>query len=162
MSNLYSYELDKYIKENEKYLGNKNSSAIKNIIKESNIPITELYDLKFKSPTIATILAVCFGWLGIDRYYAGDYIHGTIKLFTYGIYFIDWFIDIVIIRDRIKAKNFQKLYKYVTETDIDVNLKLDKDKVKNLWKNKEFRRALKDYISSHKSFMDTMYTNDKY
>lgn len=160
MSNLYSYELDKYIKENEKYLGNKNTSTIKTIIKESNIPITELYDLKFKSPTIATILAVCFGWLGIDRYYAGDYIHGTIKLFTYGICFIDWFIDIVIIRDRIRAKNFQKLYKYVTETDIDVNLKIDKNTVKNLWKNKEFRRALKDYTSSVKNTIDSMDINN--
>ncbi len=156
MSKLFSYELEQYLQENKKYLGDDIITAIKPVIQKSNIPISELYNIKFKSPTTATMLAVFLGHMGIDRFYAGDYIHGAIKLVSCGICLIGWFVDIAIIGNRIKSKNAQKLYKVLTGEDIDVNLKIDKDKLKNIWKDENVRTYVKGFISASKNVRDTM------
>lgn len=160
MSNLYSYEVDKYLKENEKAIGVENINTIRSLIQESNIPISRLYDVKLKSPTTATVLAVLLGYLGVDRFYAGDYIHGVIKLLTQGIYLIDWIIDIVIISKRIKAKNIQAIEKVIIGKDIDVSIKFNKDTVEKVLKDQHVRQAAKDLVHATNGLRDSFDINN--
>jgi TM2 domain-containing membrane protein YozV len=58
------------------------------------------FDLHFgareKDPAIALILSLCFGTIGVDRFYLGHIILGVLKLITLGGFFvwtiIDWFL----------------------------------------------------------------------
>ena len=55
------------------------------------LPITN------KSKSIALVLSILFGWLGIDRFYLGQIFTGIIKLLTGGLLGIWWFADIILI-----------------------------------------------------------------
>ena len=46
--------------------------------------------------TTAMILSVLLGWIGVDRFYAGHYGLGLLKLFTLSCYGIWWIIDIIM------------------------------------------------------------------
>ncbi len=50
-----------------------------------------------KSKTIALILSILLGTLGIDRFYLGYKGLGLIKLVTAGVFGIWWIIDIILI-----------------------------------------------------------------
>jgi len=54
------------------------------------------YNSRKKDPTIAIVLGIFFGYLGIDRFYIGDVGLGVGKLLTLGgcgiWQIIDWFI----------------------------------------------------------------------
>lgn len=46
---------------------------------------------------VALLLAVFLGWLGIDRFYLGSPGVGIIKLLTFGLFGILWFVDLIMI-----------------------------------------------------------------
>lgn len=46
---------------------------------------------------VALVLAIFFGWLGVDRFYLGHIGVGLLKLFTFGLFGIMWVIDIILI-----------------------------------------------------------------
>ena len=50
-----------------------------------------------KSKVVALVLAILLGWLGIHRFYAGRYISGAVYLFTYGVFYCGWVLDIILI-----------------------------------------------------------------
>lgn len=59
-----------------------------------------------KSKVATLILAIFLGWLGIHRFYAGRYISGIVYLFTYGVFYCGWILDIIlIIMGKFKDKN---------------------------------------------------------
>jgi len=59
-----------------------------------------------KSKVATLILAIFLGWLGIHRFYAGRYISGAVYLFTYGVFYCGWILDIIlIIMGKFKDKN---------------------------------------------------------
>ena len=59
-----------------------------------------------KSKVATLILAIFLGWLGIHRFYAGRYISGAVYLFTYGVFYCGWILDIIlIITGKFKDKN---------------------------------------------------------
>lgn len=62
--------------------------------------------MEMKDPTIAIILSVLLGSLGIDRFYIGDIGLGVVKLLTCGGVGIWWLIDLFVIMDRAKEKNY--------------------------------------------------------
>lgn len=62
-----------------------------------------------KDPTIAIILSVIVGSLGVDRIYIGDVGLGILKLITCGGLGIWWFVDLFLIMDATKEKNLQQL-----------------------------------------------------
>lgn len=50
-----------------------------------------------KNKTVALILSIVLGGLGIDRFYLGYTVPGILKLITGGGFGIWWIIDIVLI-----------------------------------------------------------------
>ena len=68
-----------------------------------------LHALQFKDPTIALILSVLTGNLGIDRFYIGDTGLGIGKLITCGGLGIWTIIDWFLIMNSTREKNFMRL-----------------------------------------------------
>ena len=64
-------------------------------------------------PTVAIILSIFLGVLGVDRFYIGDTGIGVGKLLTFGGCYIWWLIDIFLIIDATKQKNFELLSRYL-------------------------------------------------
>ena len=62
---------------------------------------------QFKDPTLALILSVLVGSLGVDRFYIGDVGLGVGKLLTCGGAYIWWLIDLFMIQDATKRKNME-------------------------------------------------------
>jgi len=58
-----------------------------------------------------------FGFLGAHRFYYGKQISGTIYLFTFGLFFIGWFIDLFL----IPGMNRDADIRY-NEGEVDFNL----------------------------------------
>ena len=49
----------------------------------------------WKNKWISLLLCICFGWLGIHRFYEGKVITGILYLCTLGFFGLGWIIDIV-------------------------------------------------------------------
>lgn len=62
----------------------------------------------YTNPVLAIILSVIVGELGIDRFLIGDIGLGIGKLLTGGGCGIWWLIDLFLIMDATKRKNFEK------------------------------------------------------
>ena len=50
-----------------------------------------------KSKSTALVLCIFFGWFGAHRYYVGKIPTGLLYTFTFGLFFIGWFVDIYFI-----------------------------------------------------------------
>lgn len=68
-----------------------------------------LSSIQFKDPTIALILSLFLGVLGIDRFYIGSTGLGIVKLLTLGIFYIGAFVDLFLIYGATKEQNFKKI-----------------------------------------------------
>ena len=68
-----------------------------------------LHAVQFKDPTIALILSLLTGELGIDRFYIGDTGLGIGKLITCGGFGIWNIIDWFLIMNSTREKNFMRL-----------------------------------------------------
>lgn len=68
-----------------------------------------IYMAQLKDPTIAIILSILVGMLGIDRFYIGDVGLGVLKLITCGGLGIWWIIDLFLIMNTTKERNMEKL-----------------------------------------------------
>lgn len=64
---------------------------------------------QLKDPTIAIILSVLIGTLGVDRFYIGDIGMSVGKLITCGGLGIWWIIDIFLIMNATREKNYERL-----------------------------------------------------
>jgi hypothetical protein len=64
---------------------------------------------KLKDPTISIILSITLGIFGIDRFYINSVGMGLGKLLTCGGIYIWWLIDIFLIMDATKQKNYDIL-----------------------------------------------------
>ena len=63
-----------------------------------------------KSKTVALVLSIFLGVLGIDRFYLGYMGLGILKLLTGGGFGIWWLIDVVLILlGKVKTKDGQDL-----------------------------------------------------
>jgi hypothetical protein len=64
--------------------------------KQLHINPNDVGVLKRKYP-VALALSICFGWLGLDRFYLGKTGVGLLKMFTMGLFGILWLVDIIMI-----------------------------------------------------------------
>ena len=62
-----------------------------------------------KDPTIAIIISVLLGELGIDRFFIGDIGLGIAKLLTAGGCGVWWLIDLFLIMGATRQKNTEKV-----------------------------------------------------
>lgn len=62
-----------------------------------------------KDPTISLVLSIVLGYFGVDRFYIGDVGLGVGKLVTCGGCYIWWLIDIFLIMNRTRQRNFEML-----------------------------------------------------
>lgn len=60
-----------------------------------------------KSVTIAYILWLFFGCLGIHRFYLGKTVTGVIWLLTVGLFFVGWLVDLFLIPGMVKTYRFK-------------------------------------------------------
>lgn len=67
---------------------------------------------ELKDPTIAIILSILVGTLGVDRFYIGDTGLGIGKLLTGGGCGIWWIVDLFLIMEATKMKNLELLTFY--------------------------------------------------
>ena len=82
---------------------------VKNKLLSMDHGIASVRMAQFKDPTMALILSVVVGSLGVDRFYIGDVVLGVGKLFTCGGAYVWWLIDIFMIQDATKRKNLELL-----------------------------------------------------
>lgn len=68
-----------------------------------------LHAIQFKDPIIALILSLLVGGIGIDRFYIGDTGLGIAKLITCGGLGIWALIDLFLIMNATREKNFVRL-----------------------------------------------------
>ena len=93
--------------ENVSAQGNANIGGVSNQMMQTQIvqPQVIVYnqqndikkDVSRKSKSLALILCIFFGWLGLHKFYVGKVGMGLLYMFTVGIGGIGWFIDIILI-----------------------------------------------------------------
>lgn len=103
-------KVDAFMMANNKFFQDYQVASVRNILvgaDDSKWPLIQT--LQFKDPTIALIISLIGGTLGIDRFFIGDMGLGIGKLITcggFGIWaIVDWFLIMGATRD----KNMQKL-----------------------------------------------------
>ncbi len=62
---------------------------------------------QMKSPVVAIVLSLFFGWLGVDRFYIGKVGLGIGKLLTGGGFLIWWLIDLFLIMGATRQRNLE-------------------------------------------------------
>ena len=87
-------------------------------LESSDVSAEEImaFTSQMSDPTVAMILSILVGILGVDRFYIGDTGIGVGKLLTCGGCYIWWLIDIFLIIDATKQKNFERLSRYLAIT----------------------------------------------
>lgn len=103
-------KVDAFIMANNKFFQDYQVASVRNMLlgaDDSKWPLIQT--IQFKDPTIALIISLIGGTLGIDRFFIGDMGLGIGKLITcggFGIWaIVDWFLIMGATRD----KNIQKL-----------------------------------------------------
>lgn len=71
--------------------------------------VMALMGLDVQNPTLLLLVSIFVGSLGVDRFLIGDVMMGVLKLITGGGCGIWWIVDLFLIMDMTKEKNFQKL-----------------------------------------------------
>lgn len=79
---------------------------------EMDYSIASIRMTQFKDPTMALILSILVGSLGVDRFYIGDVGLGVGKLLTCGGAYIWWLVDLFMIQDATRKKNLEMLMIY--------------------------------------------------
>jgi len=69
--------------------------------------------LNFKSPTVAIVLSLFLGFLGIDRFYIGNVLFGILKLISLGGLGIWTIIDWFLIMGATRKSNLKKFMNQV-------------------------------------------------
>jgi TM2 domain-containing membrane protein YozV len=86
-------------------------SAIKNTRDSLPAERREAFDLQFggreKNATVALVLSLFIGVLGVDRFYIGNIALGVLKLITFGGFGIWGVIDWFLIMGAARKKNIE-------------------------------------------------------
>lgn len=102
-------KVDLFIATNSKYFSQEDIFKIRRILEE--LPDEKYYLLEtisFKDPTIALVLSILVGGLGIDRFFIGHIGIGILKLITCGGLGIWTIVDWFLIMRAARRENFQK------------------------------------------------------
>jgi len=101
-------------KENKKYIIKTASSEDYAISSECYKAVMKVYQDRKKSKTVAYILWFLLGYIGVHRFYVGDFIKGLLFLFTFGFLVLGWIIDVFFIGRRVDEYNEQQIRELLT------------------------------------------------
>jgi TM2 domain-containing membrane protein YozV len=90
----------------EKFPGDKIGIIQSQLEKIDDKKFLSVQSANYKSPTTLLIVSIFLGGLGVDRFMLGQTGAGIGKLLTCGGFWIWWFIDLFIIMNATKEKNF--------------------------------------------------------
>ena len=103
-------KVDMFIMTNGKFFEGHRLVQIKDkLVEIDDSKWTIIQTLQFKDPTIALIISLLGGSLGIDRFFIGDTGLGIGKLLTCGGFGIWAIIDWFLIMGATREKNIEKL-----------------------------------------------------
>lgn len=80
--------------------GNLFSEQTTNSTATQSYGVTNVYLGTWRNKWVALLLCVCFGWLGLHRFYEGKVFTGLLYLCTLGFLGIGWFVDIIRIASK--------------------------------------------------------------
>lgn len=81
-------------------------------IDESRLDAIQFYS--FKDPTLYLVISLFFGAVGVDRFLLGDIGLGVAKLLTLGGCGIWAIVDLFLVMDAAKEKNFNQLMQIIS------------------------------------------------
>lgn len=76
------------------------------VINNQTIQQQVVYGVSKKSKTVALLLCIFLGYIGIHRFYAGKIGTGILYLLTGGLFGIGWIVDIILIATGAFKDNF--------------------------------------------------------
>ncbi len=92
-------------------------SHVRDILLEMDYSLAVAKLTQLKDPTTALILSILAGHFGVDRFYIGDTGMGVGKLLTCGGLYIWWIVDMFLIMDATREKNYEQfLVEHVTQS----------------------------------------------
>lgn len=103
-------KIDWFVANNsDKFAADKMQLIVEKMQTMSDDKFVLLQTTSLTNPTVALVLSLFCGWLGLDRFIIGDVGAGVAKLLTFGGCGIWWFIDLFLIGRAARTKNFNKL-----------------------------------------------------
>ena len=107
-------KVDMFIMMNNKYLPESQIMYVRDrLLAADESKESMLNAIQFKDPTIALVLSLLTGNLGVDRFYIGDTGLGIGKLLTCGGLGIWVLIDWFLIMGTTREKNLERLMAYL-------------------------------------------------
>lgn len=107
-------KVDMFIMMNNKYLPESQIMYVRDrLLAADDSKESMLHAIQFKDPTIALVLSLLTGNLGVDRFYIGDTGLGIGKLLTCGGLGIWVLIDWFLIMGTTREKNLERLMAYL-------------------------------------------------
>ena len=107
--------VDMFIMQNNKYLPAEKIPFIREqLIRLAPQQWNLVNSIQFKDPTLALILSIFLGSLGVDRFFIGDIGLGVGKLLTGGGLGIWTIIDWFLIMGATREKNLEQLQRYIS------------------------------------------------
>lgn len=77
---------------------------------QQKMMFTTQYNSVKKDRTVALILSILVGTLGVDRFYVGDIVLGVVKFLTVGLCGVFWLIDLFLIMGKTDEVNRDKAH----------------------------------------------------
>lgn len=108
------YAVDQYLLVNQKYFPQEKMLFLKEqLLGLDERSFSLLYSLDLKDPLILLVVSVFLGYFGIDRFLLNDITLGFLKLITCGGCGIWAILDYILIMDRTKEYNFNKIMNFI-------------------------------------------------
>lgn len=103
-----------YLLTNQKYFPSEKFLVLKEKLSTlDEMQFSNLHLLELRNPLIVLIVSIFLGNLGIDRFMLQDITHGILKLVTFGGLGIWTLIDWILITDKTKQYNLDKVMNFV-------------------------------------------------
>ncbi len=72
-----------------------------------------LQTLRLRSPFGAMLLSAFLGFFGVDRFVAGEYVLGALKLLSGGGFYVWWILDALTAKSRCRSRNCKALFQAI-------------------------------------------------